>query len=466
VAVAVAARERRPIRLVVHDDLHRSRLTVFFRLLLAIPHLIWLFLWGIAAFTVSFVNWLAVLIEAQVPTSLHGFVAGYLRYATHVGAYLLLAANPYPGFRGRPGYPVDLEIDPPERQGRWGGFFRLLLAIPALLLAATLGGGVSYGSSGGPYAVALYSGVAYAAAFLAWFFVMALGRAPRGMRDLTAYSLDYGAQTTGYLLLLTPRYPTSDPALAERYTKLPEHTVQMVVTDDLGRSRLTVLFRLLLAIPHFVWLVLWFIAVWFAMIAAWFVALFMGRVPSALHRFISAYIRYSTHVYSYLYLVGQKFPGFTGRAGSYGIDLEIAPPERQSRWKTLFRFFLAFPALLLASALGGPLLLVALFGWFYALVRGRMPEGLRNLGASCLRYSAQTYAYLALVTDRYPYAAPVLRDRTEPTPLPWLMLLPMPAPPAAPTPMPAPMPPQAQPPSAPPSSAPPSSPRPTPGDAF
>jgi hypothetical protein len=46
----------------------------------------------------------------------------------------------------------------------------------------------------------------------------------------------------------------------------------------------------------------------------------------------------------------------------------------------------------------------------------------------CLRYSAQTYAYTLLVTDRYPYAAPVLRDRPllsePPTPLPMLLLPP------------------------------------------
>ena len=38
-----------PIGLIVTDDLRRSRLTVFFRLLLVIPHLIWLTLWGIVA---------------------------------------------------------------------------------------------------------------------------------------------------------------------------------------------------------------------------------------------------------------------------------------------------------------------------------------------------------------------------------------------------------------------------------
>jgi hypothetical protein len=40
--------EPHPIRLIVTDDLRRSRLTVFFRLLLAIPHFVWLLLWGIA----------------------------------------------------------------------------------------------------------------------------------------------------------------------------------------------------------------------------------------------------------------------------------------------------------------------------------------------------------------------------------------------------------------------------------
>jgi hypothetical protein len=387
-------------------------------------------LWGVAAFVVSFVMWLAVVIQGQVPTVLHDFVAGYLRYATQVGGYLFLAASPYPGFRGRPGYPIDLEIDPPERQSRWTGFFRLFLAIPALLLAATLGGGLSVGSPGGSWGAAggdessatwsavTLTGVAAAAAFLAWFAIMVRGRAPRGIRDLVAFTLGYSAQAAGYLFLLTGRYPTSDPSLAEEYAELPEHPVQIVVDDDLVRPRLTVLFRLLLAIPHFVWLLLWLVAAFLAAVAAWFAALATGRVPTALHRFLAAYLRYSTHVLAFVYLVGRRFPGFTGREGSYGIDVAIAPPERQNRWKTLFRLFLAIPALILNSALGGVALVVAFLAWWYALVTGRMPEGLRNLGAACLRYSAQTYAYFVLLTERYPYSAPVLQGRPEVVELP------------------------------------------------
>jgi hypothetical protein len=406
---AVAVVSERPIRLVVRDDaLERSRLTVFFRLLLAIPLVVWVALRGIAAWVVAFVLWLAVLIEAKAPESLHEFVAAYVRYATQVSAYLFLAANPYPWFRAQSDYPVDVEIDPPERQSRWTGFFRLLLALPAVLVAAVLGGGPAMGSTG--------RGVAIAAAFLAWFAILVRGVAPRGLRDVTAFALGYGAQAAGYLLLLTPRYPTSDPALAEPYSHLPEHPVRIVVSDDLARPRLTVFFRLLLAIPHLVWIMLWSIAVVLAVVVAWFGALVIGRVPGPLRRFMAAYVRYATHLGAFLYLVGRRFPGFTGRPGTYGIDLELEPAERQSRWRVLFRLFLAIPAFILDSALSGVVLVVAFLGWWYALVMGRMPEGLRNLGAACLRYSAQTSAYALLLTDRYPYAAPVLREEAPPEP--------------------------------------------------
>ena len=415
-----AVPRQHPIRLVVAepDDLRRSRLTVFFRLLLTIPHLVWLCLWGFAVSFVLFVLWLAALINGQVPSSLHNFVAGYVRYATHVSAYLFLAANPFPGFRGRPGYAVDVEIDPPARQSRWTALVRFFLALPAAFLAFQLGGSLAWVGTAGPYGFLLvfvaFFGLAGALALLLWLASLVLGRAPRGLRDLSAYAIGYGAQSAGYAFLLTGRYPTSDTEQAT-YAALPEHPVQLVVTDDLVRPRLTVLFRLLLAIPHFVWLALWTIAALLAALAAWFVALVTGRVPTALHRFLAAYLRYATHVFAFLYLVGRRFPGFVGRAGSYEIDLEIAPAERQNRWKTLFRSVLALPALLIASGLGNVAALVAFLAWWYALVTGRMPEGLRNLGASCMRYTAQFYAYVFLLTDRYPFASPVLEPpRAEP----------------------------------------------------
>jgi hypothetical protein len=46
--------------------------------------------------------------------------------------------------------------------------------------------------------------------------------------------------------------------------------------------------------------------------------------------------------------------------------------------------------------------LLAVFSWVVALITGRVPEGIRNFAALALRYESQTYAYIALLTPRYP----------------------------------------------------------------
>jgi hypothetical protein len=394
----------RAIRLSVRDpDLERSRWTVAFRVVLAFPHFFWAAGWFSVAATLSIANWIATLASGTAPKMFHDFLSAYVRYVVHLIAYLSLAANPYPDFTGRPGYPVDVEIDPAAPQNRWVTGFRLILAIPAIMLADTLlgGGTTTLGGS-----IGTSGGVVATVAFLGWFACLFTGRMPHGFRDLNAYCIGYSAQAIGYLLLLTDRYPNSDPAVYESANVYRTDPIRLHVTDDLRRSRLTVFFRLLLAIPHFVWLTLWGIAAFFAVIANWFVTLFRGRPAAPLHRFIAGLLRYQTHVYAFLQLVANPFPGFTGRPGSYPVEVEIEPAERQNRWKTGFRLILAFPAFMVAGALATSAYVAALLSWFYALVRGRVPRGLRNLGAFQLRYSAQAFGYLFLLTDRYPYSGP------------------------------------------------------------
>jgi hypothetical protein len=400
--------EPHPIRLRVEDDLQRSRLTVFFRLLLAIPHLIWLFLWTIAVVFAAIGAWVAVVATGGMPAGLHRFLAAYIRYAVHVNAYVHLAANPFPQFTGELGqYPVDLETPEPGPHRRWTAVLRIVLAIPSLLLAGALigSGGGSWGKGDqGIWETGSSGGVAAAAAFLGWFAILALGRMPRGLRDAVLYALRYTAQTLAYLLLVTDRYPNADPA--DPWLEPPSHPVSLSVGGDLRRSRLTVFFRILLAIPHFVWITLWGIAAVFAAIAAWFSALFAGRVPGGLHRFLAAYVRYGTHVLAYLLLVANPFPSFTGTAGSYPVDLVVPEPEDQPRWKTALRLILAVPTFILSGALASLYVVAAILGWFAALILGRIPEGLRNAAAYGVRYSAQANAYLSLLTPRYPHSGP------------------------------------------------------------
>jgi hypothetical protein len=179
------------VRLRVDDDLRRSRLTVFFRLLLVIPQWIWLYVWVWPVFAVIVFNWFATLFASRTEDDVQSFIGRWLRFQTHINAYMYLVANPWPPFSGKPGtYPVDLEIDPPQRQSRWITFFRVVLIIPAYVFSAVLGT------------------VAQVVAVISWFACLVLGRIPKGMRDLMAYCLRYQAQTYAYLFLLTSRYPS------------------------------------------------------------------------------------------------------------------------------------------------------------------------------------------------------------------------------------------------------------------
>jgi hypothetical protein len=404
--------DEHPVRLLVDDDLQRSRLTTFFRWLLAIPHYIWLLLWTVAAVVVAIVTWLAALATGRPPRPLHGFLSRYVVYVTHLNAYLWLAANPYPGFGGHrgAGYPIDIALPGPVLHRRWTILIRFFLALPALVVAAAIGGsggGRSY--SRGGVSTSTNSGVALVASVLGWFAILGTGRMPRGLRDLTAYSAGYSAQTLAYLLLVTDRYPNSDPtAMLAEIEPPPLHPVHLVgEAHDLRRSRVTTFFRLFLAIPHLIWLVLWGIVAVLASIATWFATLATGRPPRALHAFLSRYVRYQLHVGAFLYLVANPFPAFGGRYGTYPLDLELPQSARQSRWKTGLRIVLAIPALVLNGALTTMLQVVAVLLWFCALVRGSVPWGMRNLAAYALRYSGQLSAYLLLVTDAYPHASPL-----------------------------------------------------------
>jgi hypothetical protein len=404
-----AAQQVHPVRLVVTDDLHRSRLTVFFRLLLSIPHFFWLGLFTVGAVFVAVLNWFTTLFMGRSPKGLHDFLAGYVRYATQFFAYLFLAANPFPPFyvgTDLSSYPIDVEIDPPARQSRWVTGFRLFLAFPALLLSSTLFGAGSSSNSG----VQSSGGIGGLAAVFGWFSALARGRSPRGLRDFIAWGIGYTAQAYAYLFLLTDRYPDSNPVIFLGGGLEPpdaEGRARAVNADDLRRSRLSVFFRLLLALPHLVWLVLWSVAALLAGMANWVVTLVTGRPAGALARFLSAFVRYSAHVNAFLYVVANPFPGFVGAEGSYPVDVRIAEPGRQNRWITLFRIFLALPAVTLNWALSWLLFVVGILVWFVAIVLGRAPAGLQATGVYAIGYSAQVSCYLFALTDRYPHSSPL-----------------------------------------------------------
>jgi Domain of unknown function (DUF4389) len=185
-----AVAQMHPIGLIVDDDLKRTRITVFFRILLVIPHLLCLAIWGLVAEIAVVIAWVVALFTGRVPDGLHDFLASFLRYATRVSAYLLLLADPWPPFSSSQPYPVDARIDPAASQARLGVLFRIVLAVPAILLT---------------YVFRIVNNIV---AFLSWFYAVIFGRMNEGMRNTSAWLFRYELQTYAYVFLLTDRYPT------------------------------------------------------------------------------------------------------------------------------------------------------------------------------------------------------------------------------------------------------------------
>ena len=180
-----------PVRLEIDYPQRLSRLLIFVKWLLAIPHLIALYVLGIVAYAVLIIAWFAVLITGRYPRALFDYLVGFERWRARVGAYLLLQTDAYPPFKlaDDPAYPVRLEIDYPPRIARWRPMLHWLLAIPALI---------------GAFVVGI---IAYLAAIVAWFAILFTGRYPEGLFNAATVALRWSARVTIYYYWMVEPYP-------------------------------------------------------------------------------------------------------------------------------------------------------------------------------------------------------------------------------------------------------------------
>jgi Domain of unknown function (DUF4389) len=170
----------------------RSRLTAFFRLLLAIPVFIWLYVYGIAAAVVAIAAWFAIVITGRFPPGMYRFLADFIEVEVTATAYSVLLSEPYPPFLAstKPDYPVRMYFAGPlPRYSRAKTFFRLLLAIPIMIMR---------------YVANIMLEVC---AFAAWIVSVVTGRLPRGLFDPMVLANSYIARSDAYLFLLTESYP-------------------------------------------------------------------------------------------------------------------------------------------------------------------------------------------------------------------------------------------------------------------
>jgi Domain of unknown function (DUF4389) len=169
----------------------RSRLTAFFRLILAIPLAIWLYIYEIVALVAIVIAWFAIVITGRYPRGLYDFVAGFTRFLARFTAYAALLTDPYPSFGGSddPAYPVRMTFEPLDDYSRLRTLFRIILAIPVLIVRYVMG-------------ILLEIG-----AIAAWIVIVITGKMPRGLFDLMVLANSYTARSDAYVGLLTETYP-------------------------------------------------------------------------------------------------------------------------------------------------------------------------------------------------------------------------------------------------------------------
>src|SRR5262245_51090816 len=138
-------------------------------------------------------------------------------------------------------YPVAIAIEPAIKdRNRLTTAFRLILAIPHLILVGALGASIvahpiTVSSEGGLLGV-----VAGILAVISWFTIVIGGQHIIGIRQFTLFYLRWRIRALAYFLLLEDRYPPFGDA---------EYPASVTVTDPSGpRDRLTVAFRLILGI--------------------------------------------------------------------------------------------------------------------------------------------------------------------------------------------------------------------------
>ena len=200
-------------------------------------------------------------------------------------------------------YPVRLSIDYPDRElNRLTTFFRLIAAIPILVIWGLLIGTSASQDGGGSMR---YQYAAGGVVFLPIILMLLFRQKyPRWWFDWNLALVKFGTRVLAYLSLLRDEYPSTDEDQAVH--------IEVPYPDAMkDLNRWLPLVKWLLAIPHYV--VLWFLAIaaLVCVVLAWFAILFTGRYPRSLFDFIVGLFRWFLRVAAYAFLLTtDRYPPF------------------------------------------------------------------------------------------------------------------------------------------------------------
>lgn len=131
--------------------------------------------------------------------------------------------------------------------------------------------------------------------------------------------------------------------------------------------------------------------------------LFRKKYPKWWFDWNLALTKFSVRVASYVLLLRDEYPSTDE---DQAVHIEIPYPDAEkdlSRWLPLIKWLLVIPHLIILVFLFLIVILFTVFGWLIILLTGNYPKGMFDFVVGVMRWSLRVSAYaFLLTTDEYP----------------------------------------------------------------
>jgi hypothetical protein len=206
---------------------------------------------------------------------------------------------------GAAGYPVEFSVEYPDRSlNRLTTGFRIFVAVPILIIAATLGGAET-GSAAGEHGWHIAGGTGALLVAAPALMILFRQKYPRWWFDWNRELLRFSNRVGVYLALMDDNYPSTD----EKQSVTLDYPYPDVEHE---LNRWLPLVKWFLAIPHYIVLFFLWIAAFVMVVIAWFAILFTGRYPRGAFDFVAGVLRWTNRVAAYAFvLVTDRYPPFS-----------------------------------------------------------------------------------------------------------------------------------------------------------
>lgn len=184
-----------------------------------------------------------------------------------------------------------LAVESPYELARWRPLVNWVLVIPHSIVLAAL------------------QALSRAVFFVYWLMLIFTGKLHPGLYGVMVMYERYNARANGYLLGYSEVYPPFDFSTdaADDASYPPIRVSLPAVPESVPRSAAL---NVLKAIPHYVVLMVYFIAAATLAVIAWFAVLFTGAWPEGMRDFLVRVSNYYYRVWTYITMVDNDYPAF------------------------------------------------------------------------------------------------------------------------------------------------------------